>query len=209
VSHGALSPAAGRGDQAASHGTRRSVHTKPVVHRLREATLADAAALARVFIDAWESAYPDILQPDVLAMWQPVPTETWMRELIATPTEATVACLAPDGAICGFTRYGPDPDDRARGQVYSVYVDPAYRRRGVGAAMLRHAIEALGALGYRDASIWLFEANAPARGLYASLGFEPDGATRVEPEFRANEIRMVRSGRSAPAPIGKLVADVW
>ena len=175
-------------------------HLLPVValsavpHPLKAATLADASALARVFIAAWRSSYPDILDPDALEMWEPAATEAWMRELIATPGEATVVTFAADGKISGFTRYGPDPDDPLRGQIYSVYVDPAHKRRGVGATLGRHAVEALAALGFRDVSLWVFEANAPARGLYSSLAFEPNGTGRVEPEFRAPEIMMVRRG---------------
>lgn len=166
----------------------------PVTHPLRVARSADAAALARVFIAAWRTAYPDILDPDVLGRWEPAATEAWMRELISTPDEATVVALAPDGAISGFTRYGRDPDDPHRGYISSLYVDPAAKRRGVGATLVRHAIEALAGRGFRAVSLWVFEANAAARGLYTTLGFEPDGTGRIEPEFRAPEIRMVRGG---------------
>ena len=35
--------------------------------------------------------------------------------------------------------------------------------------------------------------NARARGFYARNGFAPDGATKIDPDFAAPIIRMVRS----------------
>jgi len=166
----------------------------PVAHPLRTATPEDAGELARVFIAAWRAAYPDVLDPDVLEMWEPAATEAWMRDLVDVPGEATVAAIADDGSISGFTRYGADPDEPGSGQIYSVYVDPRHKRRRIGQTLVRHAVETLGDQGFRDVSLWVFEANGAARGLYASLGFVPDGTGRVEAEFRAPEIRMVRRG---------------
>ncbi|MCI4341824.1 MAG: GNAT family N-acetyltransferase [Thermoplasmata archaeon] len=51
-------------------------------------------------------------------------------------------------------------------------VDPAYRRRGVGAALLTRGLRALLALGYSSARLWVTAANTPARELYHALGFE-------------------------------------
>jgi len=176
--------------------------TKPS-SELRPATIADAPAAARVFIDAWRVAYAGVLAPDVLEMWDPAAEEAWIRDRIETPGEVTVVALDGDGSVTGFARYGPDPDAPDRGQIYSVYVAPACGRRGIGSALVRHAVEALAERGLADVSLWAFEANEPARALYASLGFVPDGSRRVEPAFRAPEIRMVRAaGRTSEAERG-------
>ena len=168
---------------------------------LRPATVADARAVAQVFIDAWRAAYRGVLALDVLEMWDPATVETSMRDGIETPGQATVVAVDADGSVTGLTRYGPDPAVPDRGQIYSVYVAPACSGRGIGTALIRHALEALAARGFADVSLWVFEANSPARALYGSLGFAPDGRRRVEPAFRAPEIGMVRAGGGAPSSL--------
>ena len=44
-----------------------------------------------------------------------------------------------------------------------------------------------------DAMAEVFEANERARRLYAKAGYTPDGSTRVEPEYEATEIRLVKA----------------
>ena len=41
-----------------------------------------------------------------------------------------------------------------------------------------------------QATLWVFEANATARAFYLRHGWEPDGGTRVEPEFGEPEVRL-------------------
>ena len=183
----------GTGADGLDGGGRRQTHS------LRPATVADVPAAARVFIDAWRAAYPGVLAPDVLEMWDQASAESWIRDRIETPGEMTVVSLDGDGSVTGLTRYGPDPDVPDRGQIYSVYVAPTCSRHGIGTALIRHALEALAARGFSDVSLWVFEANGPARALYGSLGFAPDGRRRVEPAFRAPEVQLVRAGGRAPA----------
>ena len=51
------------------------------------------------------------------------------------------------------------------------------------------------AVGERDAYLWVLRYNPRARGFYARNGFVPDGATKIDPDFAAPSIRMVRSAR--------------
>ena len=48
------------------------------------------------------------------------------------------------------------------------------------------------AVGDRDAYLWVLRDNARARGFYARNGFLPDGAMKIDPDFGAPIIRMVR-----------------
>lgn len=63
--------------------------------------------------------------------------------------------------------------DAARGEafVYDVTVLPAHRRRGLASAALREAFAQARALGAVRIGLNVFAANAPARALYARLGF--------------------------------------
>jgi L-amino acid N-acyltransferase YncA len=61
----------------------------------------------------------------------------------------------------------------------SVYVDPAYQRRGVGRALLAALIERCTALGYRQLIAVIGDsAHAPSIGVHASAGFLRVGTLR-------------------------------
>ena len=47
--------------------------------------------------------------------------------------------------------------------------------------------------GSDTVSLHVFEANERARRLYAKAGYAPDGSTRVEPEYEATEVRLVKA----------------
>ena len=59
--------------------------------------------------------------------------------------------------------------------------------------LLRHAERRLRERGSDTVALHVFEANERARRLYAKAGYAPDGSTRVEPEYEATEIRLVKA----------------
>ena len=179
---------------------------------LRLASAADVPEIARVFVSAWRSAYPGIVDERILASLDAAEVAAWIHSLMRSPNQATVVAVSGEGGIIGFTRFGEDPEDTRRGQVFSLYVDPREARHGVGRALLLRALDALAEHNSRVVTLWVFEANAAALAFYRSLGFAPDGARRVEPQYGTPEIRLVRDGAavarrsrrpiSAPSPAG-------
>lgn len=178
----------------------RSVLERPITARqardgappLRLATDADAREIATVFVSAWQAAYPGIVDERILASLDVAEITTWIRGLMRAPNQATLAAVGPDGTIIGFTRFGEDPEDSRRGQIYSLYVAPEAARQGVGGTLLERALDALTEHNLPVVTLWVFEANAPALALYRSFGFRPDGARRVEPQYGAPEVRLLR-----------------
>jgi GNAT superfamily N-acetyltransferase len=82
---------------------------------------------------------------------------------------------AIDGVICayGSTVVGP----YSMGIVEALFTLPAYRRRGIATAMIRHAVAHARECGMGPMLIGALADEAPKR-LYASLGFEPRCLTR-------------------------------
>jgi len=60
-------------------------------------------------------------------------------------------------------------------------------------ALIDHDLQLLSERGLSTVTLWVFEQNHAAQNLYASFGFVPDGARRVEPEYGAQEIRLAAS----------------
>lgn len=117
------------------------------------------------------------------------------------PLEATLARLGADaeatvygalaaGTLVGLVGVGREP--RAKGRhkatVFGMYVAPEHARRGIGVALLRHAIDdARRQAGLRQLVLTVTDSNVAARTMYEKCGFrsfgvEPD-AIRVDGAF--------------------------
>ncbi len=160
--------------------------------RIRPATPADAEALAEVFVTTWRRNYRGVVPDDVIDALDLDEIAGWLGGLVSTTDQSTSLLEAPDGTVLGFVRYGSDPGDARNGHIYALYVHADHGRHGYGRLLLRSALTELERREYEAITLWVFKANPPARGLYASEGFEPDGGRRVEAQFRADEIHMRR-----------------
>jgi ribosomal protein S18 acetylase RimI-like enzyme len=159
---------------------------------IRPAAAADADALAAVFIDAWRQAYTGVVSPEVLARLDHDQVTRWLAGLIASHAEGPTEVAVSGADVAGFVRYGADPGQRSRGHVFGLYVHPARAGQGIGTTLLRHAEGRLAARGCAEVSLYVFEANLRARRVYSAAGYRPDGERRVEAEYGAPEIRLVK-----------------
>jgi ribosomal protein S18 acetylase RimI-like enzyme len=64
--------------------------------------------------------------------------------------------------------------------IFLLYVSPAHRRQGIGAALMHFAEQWTQASGDRQIGLQVFEANQPARNLYDKLGFQPQSLLMVK-----------------------------
>jgi L-amino acid N-acyltransferase YncA len=87
------------------------------------------------------------------------------------------------GEALGHTTFGKSRDEDVAagvGEIRTLFVRPAAWRRGVGSALMRAALDSLRELGYTDATVWSFAANARANAFYEHHGFRRDGAEKRE-----------------------------
>ena len=175
----------------------------PADTRLRLASVSDAPGLAQVFVSAWREGYIGIVEQPVLDALDEADIADWLRTLTSSNGPTTWAVESADGEILAFSRHGEDPSDSRRGHIYSLYVAPHARGRGIAKALLDHDLQLLSERGLGTVTLWVFEQNQAARNLYSLFDFVPDGARRVEPQYGAQEIRLRRSPASpetAPVP---------
>jgi ribosomal-protein-alanine N-acetyltransferase len=85
--------------------------------------------------------------------------------------EAWVA-QADDGAVVAFLTGRTVLDEV---EIHDVTVRPAWRRRGVGTALVRSFLEDARSRGARRAVLEVAVSNENARALYAAIGFETCG----------------------------------
>jgi GNAT superfamily N-acetyltransferase len=138
---------------------------------LRSAAPADALAVARVHVRAWQTAYRDLLPAgylDDLRAEDRAARYTFGR---SDGPRTTVALV--DGALVGFsTIHGAE--------LCALHVDPDAWRRGVGSALIARARADLAAAGIAEAHLWLLDGNARAQQFYAHDGWAPSGAERTD-----------------------------
>jgi ribosomal protein S18 acetylase RimI-like enzyme len=160
--------------------------SRPGVLAVRQAGAPDAEELARIRIASWRVAYRGIVPDAVLDSFDPVSEAVTWRERLAGPAAAwmwVASFLEPPVSpprLAGYVAAGParHAGEGNLGEVWAIYVDPEAQRRGVGRALMAAATRGLAVHGFREAVLWVFEANAPARAFYERLGWAPDGAAK-------------------------------
>ena len=158
---------------------------------IRPAAMSDAARGAACHLACRQEAYADLVTPERLAALTSdvdATVELWLT-MIAGGGPLVVA--VEDDAVIGFIAAGPDeePGIDAAFQLRVLNVRRACWGTGVAQRLYDHAV------GDRDAYLWVLRDNARARGFYARNGFVPDGAVKIDPDFAAPIIRMVRSAK--------------
>ena len=119
--------------------------------------------------------------------------EAWFAERLE---KRIVLGAFADGQLLGVAGFYPmdGPKDRHKGLLFGMYVRPAGRGRGVGAA-LTQAILDRAAGQVEQVQVSVVAANAPARRLYERLGFVEWGVERQALKHRgvySDEVRMVK-----------------
>jgi GNAT superfamily N-acetyltransferase len=140
---------------------------------IRPATPTDAAAIARVRVDSWRATYRGIMpdaELDNLSYAEH--TERWHRHLADEGLIVQVA-VTDDGRIIGFASGGCEVTDFSdfTGEVYAIYLDPAYIRQGIGTQLIRAVARVLRDRGHESMLVWVLADN-PSRHFYEALGGE-------------------------------------
>jgi GNAT superfamily N-acetyltransferase len=89
-----------------------------------------------------------------------------------------------DGEVVGTVSGGDGKTSRAAA-VTAMWVDPRFRRRGVGELLLASVLDWARADGYREVFLWVTEGNENAERLYVRHGFARTGQTE---EVRPGEL---------------------
>jgi ribosomal protein S18 acetylase RimI-like enzyme len=163
----------------------------------RDATHADLPILARVHIAAWRKAYRGHMDPAFLESLGSEHALSRLRSALE-PRPPLVVVVEHESEVVGFSRFGPsrDTDVSAHaGEVFACNVDPRHWRRGFGAQFMSAALSRLAVAGHDTCTLWVLEKNERATRFYSALGFNPDGAIRVEAADTAYPLREIRYRR--------------
>jgi GNAT superfamily N-acetyltransferase len=175
----------------------------PEEPRLRRATPADAAGIARVRVEGWRTTYRGIVPDAYLAAMRIEDSEAqWRRVLGAPPNRTTTMVAEEAGAVIGFASalMLPAPRFGLDAELTAIYLAADRRRMGLGRRLvgsLARAQQALGATGFLT---WVIAQNRGARTFCETLGAE----LLVEQPFEWDGLHLVEAGygwRDLPALI--------
>jgi ribosomal protein S18 acetylase RimI-like enzyme len=151
---------------------------------LRPAVQTDAPAIGAVFDAAIRAGWTYLGDLAATPMFTPADWEQVVRD--HQPPNALLVAVDKAGRVVGYTAAHPED-----GEMFLLFVDPAYAGRGAGRALLGAAHDALRTAGCTEAYLFVHEQNERALAVYAAAGYGADGSDRVS-DFRGTRIRELR-----------------
>jgi GNAT superfamily N-acetyltransferase len=145
---------------------------------VRVARPEDAADLARIYIDSWQDTYAGVISHTLLgAMSLKGHTARWQAAIKSTERGSGAVLVAEEsrhGAI-GLCSLGAARDKAAgfEGEIYTLYVDPAFLGRGTGRTLMAGAFETFKDRKLGSCLIWAHARNN------ACFFYETMGGQRV------------------------------
>ena len=160
---------------------------------LRAAEPADALAVARVHIRAWQVGFSGLLPQASLDALSPELRATRYSFGSPDPDKPATLVTVEGDAIRGFVTTAPS-DLPGIGQLVALYVDPEHWGRGLAATLVA-AGRAVLATRFETAVLWHLVGNARAERFYRIDGWAPDGAKRTDElmGIAVDEVRFRRS----------------
>jgi len=149
---------------------------------IRRAIPDDAVALAKVHVDSWRSAYRGLVPDSHLDSLDYDRRAERFRESLTAGVGDTYVVEDEQGVL-GFFTVGACRDPELAGvpvgEIWGIYLAPAYWRQGIGTLLCQRSEEILASWNYNQAVLWVFEGNRAARSFYEAMGYAPDGASKM------------------------------
>lgn len=135
----------------------------------------DFAAIAQVYYQTWMATYRGLIADSYLQQLSPStwhPERRWRNTIIARSNMSEIV------GVCSF---GPSRMDTHSGwgEIYSLYVLPAYHGAGLGRKLLDAAITRL-RTKYNHIFLLVLVDNQSAQGFYQHMGFDYTGERRTD-----------------------------
>jgi GNAT superfamily N-acetyltransferase len=150
--------------------------------KLRLADPQDAEKLAQVHVAAWQAAYRGLVPDAFLDGFTVEKRTAAFRQSLESHSEETYLLEQDDQPVAILT-IGPSRDEeldvRRVGELWGIYITPAWWRQGIGRRLVQEAERMLQARGCDTIVLWVFEGNADARRFYEAMGYLPDGTSKI------------------------------
>ncbi|MEC3977506.1 GNAT family N-acetyltransferase [Amycolatopsis sp. H20-H5] len=171
---------------------------------VRPATVSDAAEIARIQRETWQTAYADLIGAHALSLLEQTDAEQQWATAIEFP--GTQVYVATEGSFTvGFCVAGRAPesemaaadgslpeDAEATGLIASLLVEPRWGRRGHAGRLLGTAATGLRGEGASRGISWVAQSDHASLGFFRRAGWTPEGTVRTldTGETTVREVRL-------------------
>lgn len=148
--------------------------------RIREATIRDADAIARVHLASWKTTYPGIIPQEYIdGLRVENGIARWQKQLAEKTTTTLVG--EDEQGVFGFITGGAivHPVDGYQGELGAIYLLASHQGKGAGAVLVRRLASELRRQGFGNMAVWVLREN-PACGFYRRMGGVVVGEQTIE-----------------------------
>jgi GNAT superfamily N-acetyltransferase len=170
---------------------------------IRRAGVDDAEAIAAVHNASLQASYRPLIPERIahLALDPPeaAPRIPGWRRCLERPRVSTTLVACDNGQVVGFCTLRSTPGTNAgeaTGEIWALFVQPSHWRRGIGRLLCEQSLADAHRQGFAGVELWELESNANARRFFQSMGFRPDGGTRIFLEHAGVSLRERRYRRT-------------
>lgn len=141
------------------------------MNTIRPARLADAVAIADIYVETWQTSYPGMVPDNVLIGLSPDRIASSWRRAIQRRHGSILVAEADAQSVIGFGSVGPNRDKSSPFdcEVYTLYVRPDFQDQGAGRRLLHGLFQETVEQGFRHCELWVLAAN-PSRFFYHAMG---------------------------------------
>ena len=164
---------------------------------IRNAKLEDAEGIAIVHVKAWQESYKDILPQEYLEGISYGQRLELRKQILSINDPTNLILVAEyEGKIIGFCDAGKSRDlERAKGEVYAIYLLDAFKNQGIGKALWNRSIQHLVKHQLIPFSVLVLKDNWQARKFYERQGGVAAGVEKTEIAGKLyDEVRFVFEG---------------
>lgn len=162
---------------------------------IRAADLDDAQAIADFHVKVWRHTYRALAPAQAYAVLdEAYRGKRWKEKLASNDGDQLVLVAQAGERIVGIGAAGAPSEAifGGRGEIKFLYVDPEFKRRGIGRRLLAQLAAHLTRLQYRGAALSVVKGNDAAIAFYASLNGRFAGEyVDAGPVWRSHNIVMV------------------
>ena len=137
---------------------------------IRPAKPADARAMARIYVETWQATYRGILPDAYLDTMTVGESEKALAREMGGAGVISLVAEADGGHTAGLITGGIERrrDCIYGGEIFSLYVAPAYQRQGIGKGLVTHLVDRMNRLDIFAVKVQVLQAN-PYRRFYENL----------------------------------------
>ncbi|MEM6392605.1 MAG: GNAT family N-acetyltransferase [Planctomycetota bacterium] len=166
---------------------------------LRHPTPSDAGPITKLHIHTWRIAYGPLVPAGTFDRLDPEPHLKRWTDRCRDEPENVVVC-EETGRIVGFALLGAvrdtDLDRKHTIELYALYVDPDFWRKGIGRRLAEAAERLAVDRGFRTIVLWALKDNQRARLAYQRMGFALDPEQEKDAKFFGLNLREIRFTRA-------------